>query len=198
MSFDSSAEVAPAPATPSADRLELTDPRAMRALAHPTRLALLEHLHLEGPATATQVADACGESPSACSYHLRALARWGLIEEAPGGRGRERPWRLAARSISFSSNQGTAEQVAAASLLRRTVLERDDRVLRTFLEHEHELPEDWQEAAAFGNGVLNLTLDELLELQGKVTKLLRSYERPSRREGTRRVDLFFRALPRSE
>ena len=196
MSFDESAVAVPA--APPADRLELTDPRAMRALAHPTRLALLEHLHIGGSATATQVASACGESPSACSYHLRALARWGLVEEAPGGRGRERPWRLAAKSISFSSTQGTAEQVAAASLLRRAVLDRDDRVLREFFEHEHDLPEDWQEAATFGNGALHLTLDELNELSAQVSALLQSYHRPGTRPaGSRRVDLIFRALPKA-
>ena len=201
MSFDATVETGSAEAasaTPSVDRLELTDPRAMRALAHPTRLAVLEHLHEEGSATATQVAEACGESPSACSYHLRARARWGLVEEAPGGRGRERPWRLAARSVTFSSTRGTQEQVAAASLLRRTVLERDDRVLGEFLEREHELAEEWQEAAGFGNGVLHLTLDELNDLQRELAGLLRAYYRPGRAEGTKRVDIIFRALPKPD
>jgi DNA-binding transcriptional ArsR family regulator len=180
---------------PPADRLELTDPRAMRALAHPTRLALLEHLHVEGSATATQLAGVVGESPSACSYHLRALARWGLVEEAAGGRGRNRPWRLAARSISFSSTRGSAEQVAAASLLRRTVLERDDRVLHDFFDREHELPPEWQDAAGFGSGALSLTLDELNDISVKFGELLRSYHVPDRRPGTRRVEFIFRALP---
>jgi DNA-binding transcriptional ArsR family regulator len=180
---------------PPADRLELTDPRAMRALAHPTRLALLEHLHVEGSATATQLAGVVGESPSACSYHLRALARWGLVEEAPGGRGRNRPWRLAARSISFSSTRGSAEQMAAASLLRRTVLERDDGVLHDFFDREHELPPEWQDAAGFGSGALTLTLDELNELSARFSELLRSYHVPARRPDTRRVEFIFRALP---
>jgi len=51
--------------------------------AHPARLALLEHLRNGGPATATECAG-CGLSPSATSYHLRALARAGLVEAAPG------------------------------------------------------------------------------------------------------------------
>lgn len=193
MAFEA-ADVADLP-QPPADRLELTDPRAMRALAHPTRLALLERLHVEGAATATQLAELVGESPSACSYHLRALARWGLVAEAPGGRGRNRPWRLAARAISFSSTRGTAEQVSAASLLRRTLLERDDRVLNEFFEQEHKLSPEWQDAAAFGSGALSLTLDELNEIGARFAELLRSYHRPERRPEARRVEFIFRALP---
>ena len=194
MSFDAVTE--DAPAAPRAGRLELTDPRAMRALAHPTRLGILEHLHADGVATATQVAEAVGESPSACSYHLRALARWGIVEPAPGGRGRERPWRLTARSISFSSTTGSPEQLAAGSLLRRTVLERDERVVREFVEREHELPEEWQDVATFGSGALNVTPDELRELEREIAALVRSYHRPGRAGGARRVDFVLRLLPK--
>jgi len=69
----------------------------MRAMAHPARLALLEHLRNGGPTTATECAGVVGLSPSATSYHLRALARAGLVEAAPGrGDGRERLWRITA------------------------------------------------------------------------------------------------------
>ena len=71
--------------------LFLDDPRALRALAHPARLAILDHLGAEETATATECGAAVGVSASAASYHLRALARFGLVEEAEGGRGRERP-----------------------------------------------------------------------------------------------------------
>ena len=63
--------------------LEISDPRALRALAHPARLSLLQHLVLDGPATATECAEVAGLSPSACSYHLRALARYGFVDEDP-------------------------------------------------------------------------------------------------------------------
>src|SRR4051794_27405311 len=75
------------------------DPRAMRALAHPARLAILEQLASQGPATATECAETAGVSPSACSYHLRALARWGLVTETEGTDRRERRWRAEGRSV---------------------------------------------------------------------------------------------------
>src|SRR4030088_3589210 len=82
-------------------RSNTTDPRALRALAHPLRLRLLELLVLRGPMTATEAADLLGESPANCSFHLRTLAKYGYVEEAGGGRGRQRPWRLRYRSFEL-------------------------------------------------------------------------------------------------
>ena len=73
---------------------ELTDPLAMRAMAHPVRLALMEALNHHGALTATEAAERVGESPSNCSFHLRQLAKYGFVEEAEGGTGRQRPWRV--------------------------------------------------------------------------------------------------------
>src|SRR6266480_6150204 len=76
--------------------IELTDPRALRAVAHPTRLALIGLLRRRGPLTATRAGELIGESAASCSFHLRQLAKYGLVEEAGGGRGRERPWQATA------------------------------------------------------------------------------------------------------
>jgi predicted transcriptional regulator len=70
----------------------LTDPRALRALAHPLRISLVGLLRREGPLTATRAGGLLGESSASCSFHLRQLAKYGLVEEAGGGKGRERPW----------------------------------------------------------------------------------------------------------
>src|SRR5580700_11568611 len=72
---------------------KLSDPRALRAMAHPIRLSLIGVLRREGPLTATQAGELIGESSASCSFHLRQLAKYGLVEEAGGGHGRERPWR---------------------------------------------------------------------------------------------------------
>ena len=78
---------------------EITDPKAMRALAHPLRLTLLEQLGRAGTLTATQAAEIVGESPANCSFHLRTLAKYGFVEEAATGQGRERPWRRVAHPL---------------------------------------------------------------------------------------------------
>src|SRR5262245_8848389 len=82
------------PNPPSRDVIEIDDAVRIRALSHPARLAIIEQLENGATATATELASVVGLSPSATSYHLRALARGGLIREAEGrGDGRERVWQ---------------------------------------------------------------------------------------------------------
>jgi predicted transcriptional regulator len=71
----------------------ITDPKALRALAHPIRMSLIGLLRTEGPLTATKAAELLGESSATTSFHLRQLAKYGMAEEAAGGNGRERPWQ---------------------------------------------------------------------------------------------------------
>lgn len=61
---------------------------------HPVRIALLDLLAEAGTVTSTEAARRLGYSSGLCSFHLRQLARYRLIEEAPHPGGRARPWRL--------------------------------------------------------------------------------------------------------
>src|SRR6185437_17068738 len=99
--------------------VELTDPRMMRALAHPGRIAIWTHLGLHGPATATECAEVAGLSPSACSYHLRALARYGFVEEEPAEAAdqRHRPWRARMIAMHIGEDPDRPEAVRAADRL---------------------------------------------------------------------------------
>src|SRR5277367_3787539 len=99
----------------------------MRALAHPTRLALLDHLHAAGEATATECSEFVGDSPSSCSYHLRSLANWGFVEEGEHRPGRERPWRATATRIEFPSDG------VEATVLRDELVGRQQQRLRDSL-----------------------------------------------------------------
>src|SRR5262249_4627489 len=74
-------------------RKRITEPAALDALAHPVRLDLMNYLRSSGPAPASACARAVGDTPSNCSYHLRTLAKFGLVGEVPSADGRERPWR---------------------------------------------------------------------------------------------------------
>ena len=65
-------------------------------LAHPLRMRLLGALRVNGPATATTLAELLGTNTGATSYHLRQLAEVGLVAEDPDrGTGRQRWWRAA-------------------------------------------------------------------------------------------------------
>src|SRR5262249_32862120 len=83
----------------------LTDAKAMRALAHPLRVALLDLFGYHDTLTATQASELLGESPANCAFHLRTPAKYGFVREAGGGRGRERPWEVVSRSMRITTQQ---------------------------------------------------------------------------------------------
>jgi predicted ArsR family transcriptional regulator len=154
---------------------EVTDPRAMRALAHPLRLALLDALTETETLTATQAADRVGESPSLCSFHLRQLAKYGFVESTPGGRGRERPWRRSHASWSFTDqHDDPAVAYAAATLDHALHLHRDAR-LRAARAARPQLPAAWRSVTGESQFVVRVTPDELRELDDAVTALLRRF-----------------------
>jgi len=171
----------------------------MRALAHPARLALLEHLG-RGPATATGCAGVVGLSPSAVSYHLRALARAGLVEEAPGrGDGRERLWRRMAERYQVDSAQDSSPEMRQARQeFWESLLSWDEARTRQYLARIDEEPQEWQDAGQFASTTLLLTPGELQELGSAVEQLLAPYRRGSRADvpgEARPVLVVVRALP---
>jgi len=168
--------------------IELTDPRALRAVAHPVRLALIGALRRQGPLTATQAGALIGESATTCSFHLRQLAKYGLVEEAGGGRGRERPWRATAWFTSWPGSASDPKQAAAVELLNSVVAERYfDRVLR-WLERQAEEPPEWQDAAHFGDTSGYVTAAELEDLRERLDELLEPYGERARNPELRPPD----------
>ncbi|NLE22794.1 MAG: helix-turn-helix transcriptional regulator [Actinobacteria bacterium] len=181
--------------------VELRDARALRALAHPTRLKLVGLLRMRGPMTATQAARELGETPQRCTFHLGQLAKYGLVEEAGGGRGRERPWRATASSTSWPNVMRGQEAAAASQLLEGVVAEQHFEELMAWVDHKLEEPEEWQQAAQLNDALVYLTADELAELGRRVWSLLERYEerneRPELRpDGSRPVAFLNLAFPR--
>jgi DNA-binding transcriptional ArsR family regulator len=142
----------------------LTDPRALRALTHPTRLALLEMLRREGPLTATQAGELLGESPASCSFHLRTLARYGFVEEAEGGHGRQRPWRASQTATTIDDDALTPEGRIAAQALVDLLHEREQEWLRRWSATHGAYPLQWRAASTDIYSVRHLTADELREV----------------------------------
>lgn len=180
--------------------IELRDPRALRALAHPRRIDLLGLLRREGPQTATQAAKRLGESSASSSYHLRQLARYGLVEEVRTGQGRERPWRATALHTSWPSMAPTPELAAASEELERLVARRQFESLVRWIAGRRSEPEAWQQAAAFGDTVLHLTVNELAELRVALERLAEPYldrlaEPGARPPGARQVVFLQLAFP---
>lgn len=180
---------------------EVTDARTLRALAHPVRIALIEELTLGGAMTATEAAERIGETPTTCSFHLRQLARYGFVEEAGGGRGRSRPWRLTSVGMSFTSHPEDPETQLATNAVVRLFRERQFARYQAWLETQHAFPPAWRKAAGDSSYLFYLTADELKQLNEELNLLLgpRFMERitdPARRPaGSVPVELTLLAYP---
>jgi DNA-binding transcriptional ArsR family regulator len=160
--------------------LKLTDPRMMRALAHQARIAIWAHLGLRGPATATECAEIAGLSPSACSYHLRTLARYGFVEEdlASAADGRERPWR--ARNLYFTMEVEPGQPAAtkvANRLLVENLREAAEENRARYVNRQSEYPADWQGAVGENFSVAHVTPDELNQLRERLLEVVLPYVR---------------------
>jgi DNA-binding transcriptional ArsR family regulator len=181
-----------------AERRQITDVRALAALAHPVRVALLNQLMAFGPRTASQCAASVGASASACSYHLRQLARWGLVEPAAAGDGRERPWQAAATGFGFEPDPSDPAGWAAHQTLAGMQVDQDAEAARAFLRRADTLEPAWLAAVELSRFSLLLTPAELAELTAAVDALIRPYIGLTRTDppaGARPVHLDLKAFP---
>jgi predicted ArsR family transcriptional regulator len=153
-------------------RLNLTNPKAIRALAHPVRWALLEALGQAGTLTATQASEMLGESPANCAFHLRTLAKYGFIEEAGGGRGRERPWRQVFEGMSWDTRRGDAQTTLAAQALDQVWLDRTLTRARRSLTAMTSWPEALDDALGGSTSRNYLTAQEAKEIYAELRETL--------------------------
>ena len=175
----------------SSERRHLTSPTELRALSHPTRLTILTLLDEEGPLTATEAGERIGESPANASFHLRTLAKYGYVEEAPGGRGRQRPWQIVRRGDELS-----AEAKLAADALLELIRARDNDRLLAYGRTRADYPKEWRSAANEIRMSLHLTAAELAELGERIEQLLQPYvEADEARPGTLPVAFGLFAVP---
>jgi len=186
---------------PDSDKtLTLTDPRALRALAHPTRLKLVGLLRKHGPLTATQAGVLLDEVPASASFHLRQLAKYGLVEEAAGGRGRERPWQATARFTSWSGVGAGPEMEAADQVLSSLVADRYREQFVGWLTERAQQPLEWQKAASYGDLAVYVTAEELERVGEQMRAVLEPFlarldDPAARPEDSRLVTVIQLAFP---
>jgi DNA-binding transcriptional ArsR family regulator len=165
------------------DPVKITDPKAIRALAHPARLAVIEELYAGAELTATECAQIAGMTPSAMSYHMRSLEKVGIVERVEhSGDGRERPWRAAGAYLQVESDSSIAEGAALGTI----VLSRLADQFAAWLARRTEDTKQWQEASIVASGQVWLRAEELEEIGHTIEKLLDDYR--DRAEGDRPDD----------
>jgi hypothetical protein len=109
------------------------------------------------------------------SFHLRQLAKYGLVEEAGGGRGRERPWRATAMFTNLPEVAENPDLAVAADLLSSVIAERYFEDVMRWLEARQAEPEEWQRAAQFGDTYLYVTPAELAALGEQTQQMVDQY-----------------------
>lgn len=161
-------------------KVEITDPKAIRALAHAARLEVISELYsTQVSRTATELAAQTGLTPSAMSYHLRALQKWGIVEPAAtAGDARERRWRAAGTDFTINSGGGVASPEFAVLDLELDAFRR--RVNAYAKVQDERLkkgePTEASSVVALSTSLLYLTSEQRSELTAKVFGLLREYE----------------------
>jgi DNA-binding transcriptional ArsR family regulator len=199
VSHDDRPEAGDLSAPADGGKLQVRGASGMRAMAHPARLAALGHLNLVGPATATELGEVVGLTPSAMSYHLRLLERAGFIATAPSrGDGRERVWKSNHTSWELESFEDGTDDTRAASLeLIEAVLALQEIETRQWLAGA-ETP-GWLDQGFFIDTNLLATKDELFELGRQIADLIKPLSRQSRREspppGAEPMRVMFRGFP---
>jgi DNA-binding transcriptional ArsR family regulator len=180
----------------------LTDPKAMRALAHPVRLAILELLRRNGPSTATELAPAVGATPSVTSWHLRHLASFGLVRDSePSADRRYRRWETVGRGFRFEVPEDLedVERRSAARLLAEQMFLRSAQMpARWLAQTEPRLEPAWLRAAGVADTQVVVGTEELHAILAAIENVLAPYvtrDAASRPADSRRVRLLRYALP---
>jgi len=170
----------------------ISDPVRIRALAHPLRLELMDVL-VDGPATATECAEATGESVASCSFHLRMLAKYGFIEPAER-RGREKPWRLTSPGRDIRPDD-EPESVRAVGEIAQLFVEHSVEGIREWLSSVTNESKEWIHASTINGSQFWATSEELAEFSQIIQNLTAPYagrnDDPSLRpQGARPISLF--------
>jgi DNA-binding transcriptional ArsR family regulator len=180
--------------------VRLRDPGALRALAHPARLAVVDELYQGVERTASELAELTKLTPSAMSYHLRALERWGIVERAEArGDARERPWRAAGRSLSLRSDRSESATAAKDVIAGGYLEQLRDEYRRWWLVEKKEA-EAWRDVAGMSRSFLWLTAAEAETFAAELKAVLDRYDFEDRDavehpEGTRRLVCMLAIVP---
>jgi predicted ArsR family transcriptional regulator len=140
------------------------------------RLGIMELLTVDGPLTATELADRLDETPANCSWHLRKLAEHAFVEEAGGGIGRQRPWRVRQVGLAWDDVEASPGELRAGRALSEMLLQRQ---VARFLGARAQLLDDgeveWADAATSTEYASWLTADELDALNLEIRAVLERY-----------------------
>ncbi len=152
---------------------KLSDVRMLRGIAHPVRNRILEEMSAGGPQRAADLAERLGVPANQASFHLRQLAKYGLVEEAPelARDGRDRVWRVvheSGLSVNLEELAGQDGAKAAITVFRRqwTAAAHDAIDRADHAERQKDA------TVAVSTHAVRLTKAEAKELAGEINDLV--------------------------
>lgn len=170
----------------------LTEAAALRALADPVRLALVDRLTRGGTATVAELAEHLGLESGDTQGHVEALAEAGLLVADGDG------WRTVGRGVFFEIPESGPEDVQlAARELSNAMLLNYEQVPRNWVEKtEPDLELDWARSAGLFNAGMTVTAEELRTIQEDLETMLKPYlNRTEPPENSRRIRMLAYFLP---
>jgi len=153
------------------------DPRILRAIAHPTRNRILAELAALGASRAADLAQTLEIPANQASFHLRQLAKYGLVEEAPeeARDRRDRVWRLAGdQEVTIRAQDITSQPGgrAAMEVYRRSASARG----HALVEAAYAEPVEGVERV-ISEDAIRLTGAEALELSQELREVVLRWRR---------------------
>jgi DNA-binding transcriptional ArsR family regulator len=180
------------------------DVAAMKAMAHPLRMQMFDILSQYGPQTASSLADLTGESTGATSYHLRTLARHGLIREVEDrGTARERWWERVPGSVNFVPPEAleTPAGKEAARVVMGEFLRRRAAQTERFIANAISETDAWQDGSVLSTSNMRLTPEQSKDMIEQVTAIVNEFKQQYRDQqgpGVRPTTVNFDAFPLPE
>jgi predicted ArsR family transcriptional regulator len=174
----------------------MSDPRVLRAIAHPTRGRILDELGASGAMRAADVGEALGIPANQASFHLRQLAKYGLIEPAPEAARdkRDRVWRaVEERGFQLDVKDIAAEPGGKAAL---TVFQRNKAAwAHRLVDEVFSFKQREDSFSAIVDQTMKLTKDEASEFMGEIDGVLKAWaDRTRGRSPERRTYVFYSML----
>ena len=187
---------------PDPERDVVLDARRLKALAHPMRIKIVGLLRLHGPATATALADRLNVNTGATSYHLRELAKAGMVvEDEARGNARDRWWRSVYQSSFLDDPDMLSTEPDAVLGYLRGVAQLNAEEMFRHVEELPGLPPEWVEASTISDFNFRLTAEQADALREELLAVLVRYRTDADAEpiaGSRQVAVQVQLFPREE
>lgn len=149
-------------------------PKALKALTHPDRLKMLGILRMEGPQTATTLAERLGLNSGATSYHLRQLAEHGFIEADEGrGNRRDRWWKARHEATMIEPSEAEPGEALDASMaMMQSVISHHAAAMQRAHDGFNDLPQEWKKAQTFSDYTIAMSAEAAKRLMDDIHALL--------------------------